>query len=278
MMQRSPSDDLVQHSQLAFNYASDSENRMHSDEGAQPFGFRGGLVPGIADYAFFVPPVVAALGDDWPQRGWMAVRLLAPVYDGDRVVVSGRAKQGSPPSLELELRGADGTVCAECSAGIDGGPEIFEADLAAGPPPPQPEDRPPASLDELPEGTPLGSLEVTLDPTALRAAWSENFGPAGDWPGSVDAPHPAFYPEQGNRILTSNVVLGPWIHTESRTRHVDGVRWGERLSVRAAVREAFEKNGHERVHLDVGFYGSDGRTVALLDHRAIIRPRLAATA
>jgi hypothetical protein len=262
----------MNYSQAAFNYATESENRMHADSEARAFGFRGGLVPGIADYAFFVPPIVEVLGDGWAKCGWMSVKLLAPVYDGDRIEVTGSAEDGPPRVLTLELRGSGGELCAVATAGVEGGPRLFDRDLESGSLP-SIEERPDASLQVLSAGCVLGSLEMKLDQSSFVKEWQEHFGAAGEWPVSAQAPHPAFYPDLGNRILSSNVLLGPWIHTESRTRHLDGVRWGEPITVRGAVRAAFEKRGHEIVYLDVGFYGDDGRALALLDHRAIIRPR-----
>ena len=34
--------------EIAYNHATESENKIHSDEVARRYGFRGGLVPGYA--------------------------------------------------------------------------------------------------------------------------------------------------------------------------------------------------------------------------------------
>ena len=39
----------------AINYAHDSDNRIHSDEYAVRYGFKGGLVPGVG-YPRFISP------------------------------------------------------------------------------------------------------------------------------------------------------------------------------------------------------------------------------
>ena len=251
--------------QQAFNYATESENRMHADDGALRYGFRGGLVPGIADYAYLVPTAMEALGPQWASRGWISVKLLKPVYDGERVEVRGSFVESRAAEIALELRNVEGEVCAVGAAGSEldeeAAPDLETAEL------PAPEDRPDAALEILAPGTALGSLRVEMNAEALRRSWIESFGPSGEWAEGLAAPHPAIYPDLGNRILSSNVLLGPWIHTESRTRHLTPPRWGETVAVRGRVREAFEKRGHEIVHLDVGFFGEDERLLAELDHR-----------
>ena len=41
---------------VAWNPVPDSENRIHSDEGARQYGFRGGLVPGVTVSAYLIHP------------------------------------------------------------------------------------------------------------------------------------------------------------------------------------------------------------------------------
>ena len=49
-------------SATALNTAPDSENRIHSDELAQQYGFEGGLVPGVTISAYLVHPLVERWG------------------------------------------------------------------------------------------------------------------------------------------------------------------------------------------------------------------------
>jgi len=53
----------------AYNQVPESENRIHSDEVARRFGFRGGLVPGVTVTAYLCHPAVDAWGMDWLARG-----------------------------------------------------------------------------------------------------------------------------------------------------------------------------------------------------------------
>ncbi|MDX1383656.1 MAG: hypothetical protein R3190_08435 [Thermoanaerobaculia bacterium] len=251
----------------AFNYATDSTNRIHSDEGARRYGFRGGLVPGIADYAYMTRPVLGRLGCPWMESGWMEAKLLKPVYDGDEV----RVTIAGDEELRLELRDPAGVLCAVGSAGLT---VVEEAPRAADYPvasPPPAESRPPASLDTLVAGKTLGALDVSCDAQSRRD-WIERWGEAGRIPDELTV-HPAVYPDLGNRILDRNVLLGPWIHTESRAVHFAAPAAGEPIEVRGKVARSFAHKGHDFAVLDVAFFGRDARALARLVHTAIVRPR-----
>src|SRR5262252_211857 len=71
----------------ARNTSVDSENKIHDDETALQFGFRGGLVPGVTVYAYMTVPLVAQFGLDWLERGSMQVKFHQPFYDGDQILV-----------------------------------------------------------------------------------------------------------------------------------------------------------------------------------------------
>ena len=66
--------------------------------------------------------------------------------------------------------------------------------------------------------------------------------------------------------------LGPWIHVSSDAWLLEPVRDDDHLEVRARVTDRFERKGHAFVDL-TATYLVDDRPVALVDHRAIWRPR-----
>jgi hypothetical protein len=65
---------------VARNYATASENRIHSDEVARKYGLRGGLVPGVTVYGYLVT-------EEMLERGPVRVRFVKPVFDGDRLAI-----------------------------------------------------------------------------------------------------------------------------------------------------------------------------------------------
>src|SRR5262245_56373132 len=73
---------------VAFNTATQSDNKIHDDEVARRFGFSGGLVPGVDVYAYLCWGPVASWGRDWLERGSFEARFRLPTYDGETVTVT----------------------------------------------------------------------------------------------------------------------------------------------------------------------------------------------
>jgi hypothetical protein len=215
-----------------------SSNLVHEDEFARRLGFRSGLVPGVTLYGYLADLAGERWGDEWLRGGTISARFVQPVYDGEEVTVTGAEADGA---LALEARNPAGELCATGRATAPESPAV--PDIARYPEatlPPQP--RAPV----FSEGQALGSLR-----TALRL-------PDSGWPARL-----------GNDVLVANVALPPWIHVETRTKHVRPVRDAEPVLVRAFVAGLWERRGHRFVDLDVLVCGGDGHPVAQLRHVAI---------
>ena len=72
----------------AKNFSQSNENRMHSDEVAQKYGFKGALVPGVAVYGHLTHPLVEQLGESWLSKSVSKVRFIKPAYHGDQLDVT----------------------------------------------------------------------------------------------------------------------------------------------------------------------------------------------
>ena len=229
---------------FARNTAADSENRIHDDRTAALYGFRAGLVPGVAIYGYLARAIVERFGEDWLARGGMRVRFLEPVYDGDELAVDLNGNEVTASK--------GGTVCA---AGEIFWPETAPPDLALYPEQSLPADRPAASPESLAPGRILGTLYATLA-----------------------APDSEALLTLANHLLMQNVKLGPWLHVASEIRHFGLARGGDRLSVRGRVAERFERKGHRFVVLDIAVVAGIDRLVEQVRHTAIyeLRPRAAA--
>jgi acyl dehydratase len=244
----------VEYRVTARNGAGASENRIHADDVARRYGFRGGLVPGVTVYAYASEPVLDALGPDWWARGSARIRFLAPCYDGEELTVG---VLGAAPSVDFEVTAGE-KVCAVGSASSpldDRGGEEIEPIPAAETP--APEDRPLASEESLRAGTLLGSVPLPAD----REAGDDAAG---------DLVRPAALLRGANRIFSANVVLPAWLHVGSEVRHRRLVAVGEELDVRGRIAEAFERKGHRFVAIDVVWMVGD-ETVAAGRHTAIWR-------
>lgn len=240
----------------ARNPATESENRIHSDDVAARYGFRGGLVPGVTVYGYVATGLAA--DPQWVARGGAEVRFRRPCYDGDLLEVT----LGDDGGIEVRARD-EVCVTGRATTGTTGPdePDVTSADSA-----PDVGQRPPASEITLAKGTVLGWIPLPADEEALSAYLAKVS--VSDW--NRDVLHPGMLLEGANWILTANVVLPPWIHVESSVAHRRAVRTGEPVEVHAAVADEWEHKGHRFVRLDVTWRSAD-EVVAAARHTAIWR-------
>lgn len=255
----------------AFNNAADSENRIHADDVAKDYGFRGGLVPGVTVYAYMTHPVVEALGPQWLESGTAHARFLAPCYDGEEVTAS--AIESDDGKYEIQLT-REGQVLGQGSVSIP-------AESLAAPPiedypdVPMPSERIPAeagALREAVEAGDLGSLNFTFD-EAKSKAYLESVRETLPVYEESQIAHPGFLLSVVNFQLAANVALGPWIHVGSEICHLGLVQVGDQVSVRGRLAEIYEKKGHEFLDMDVAIVTNDAQVVAKVKHSAIYRIR-----
>jgi acyl dehydratase len=258
---------------VARNTATASTNKIHDDAVARRYGFAGGLVPGVDVYAYMTHPPASAWGLDWLERGSMRARFLAPVYEGDGVLVVAGAVGPSPGGhrMALDVRGPDGAVRASGEAQLPEGTVLPRpgGDWAAVD---QADDPPEASPASLAAGTALA-----LAPHGFHAdGAAEYLAEVGErLPLYTDhgVAHPGWLLRDANRVLSANVRLGPWIHVESVVQHHGVVHDGDAVHARATVTREWERKGHRFVELDVGLFAGDDDVVASVVHTAIYSPR-----
>jgi hypothetical protein len=249
----------------AHNAATESENRIHADDVARQYGFKGGLVPGVTVYAYMTRPVVAQWGRKWVERGTLTARFVSPLYEGDAASVEFDEASG-----DVTVRNGDGEVCATGRAGWS---DVDAPSLTDYPDAPVPDrdDRPKASPTSLAPGTVLGALGAGFH--ADRS--NEYLVPISDdlpiwWEEGIA--HPGYLVTFANYILSSNVRLGPWIHVETTAHHFSAVADGEHWSIRGRVADQYERKGHKFVVLDLLVVADDVRPVMGLRHTAIYEP------
>jgi acyl dehydratase len=261
----------------AFNTATASANRIHDDEVAQRFGFRGGLVPGVDVYAYLCHLPAERWGRAWLERGTMTARFRTPVYDGDLVVVSGEpdGDGGSGEALVLELRDPRGQVCAVGRASLPNEPvgeAVGEAPEPGEWPAGEVPDDPPAVSPEALQAGPFGQLTVRFHGDLAGSYLDEVREDLPLFRGPEGPAHPAWLLRHANYVLSNNVRLGPWIHTESTVQHWSTVGDGDVVETRALVTAVRERKGHQLVDLDVLQVVGE-RVVARTAHTAIYQLR-----
>jgi acyl dehydratase len=261
------SDGPVTWSVEARNLPEHAGNPIHTDEGAHAAGFPAALVAGVTTYAYLTHPLVAAWGLDWVARGGGEVRFRAPVFAGDTV------------------RCVPSAIVDEHDDGHDGN-DVDDARDGAGP-----DDRAIVVVDAVcadQEANPRASLRAVRaagEPPPVRdgerlrsrrVELGDHFGADYGWRAGDDLAcyldegvvHPAVWPAIANRVVSDELVRGPWIHTRSIVRHHALARVGTSVDVHATVVDRYERSGHRAV-VDV-VIDHDGAPVATLEHEAIV--------
>ena len=246
--------EVFEHLVVAANPATDSENRIHTDDVARKYGFQGGLVPGVTVYAYACAPILAALGEDWLKEGSATMRFSAPCYDGDlvtaRVEPPGGARSGPPHSITVSV---GERTCATGTAAVAGQPAgAAEVEWA-----PLPEVRPPASREVFAPGTLLGTIPLPTDETRT-SSYLESIGEPAQIYSRQRIVHPGMLLNGANWILSANVVMPAWVHVESRIGHRRPVRIGEPVQVRGIVADSFERKGHRFVAVELAWMAGEG--------------------
>lgn len=261
----------------ARNTAEDSENRIHSDEVAARFGFRGGLVPGVAVYAYMTAPLVSEFDRAWLERGSIQLRFHQPFYENDEVIVRAEVDRDSEPiKVIITASREDGMVCASGVATVDedfcwlGEPRLEDFPLKPLPPI---DARPIASRETLTRGSVLGTVTEKLDlsDTSLLEKICERLP---IYYGANAVAHPMLLLSMANQVMMSNYRLGPWIHAASEIVNWSAARSGEEISALSRIRDLYERKGHEFVALDVLLIADGNRLVQQIRHTAIYRPRV----
>ena len=246
----------------ANNLSRASENRIHADDVARKFGFTGALVPGVEVYAYAMHPAVAQWGRAWLEHGSAEARFYKPVYDEALVQV---AAEAAGDSLALRVT-SGGLECATGSAALPAAAAAPNAAAWAWRQPPA--ERPPARAATLATGTVLCAA-----PQELAADYLDGVRETDPLYRAEGLAHPGQILRLCNKVLTENVVLGPWIHVGSKVRNFSAGRLDEMASARAVVLAEGDHKGHRLAELDVVVLGADGRVLARVQHAAIWRPR-----
>lgn len=259
----------------AWNPVPDSENRIHSDEVARRYGFRGGLVPGVTVSAYLLHPAAVAWGRAWLERGRAHVVVHSPVYDGARFRVE--LEDVRSDAYDAVLLDEDDTRCATAQVSLP----------ASAPAPPQRRGDPLLGRDtSRPDGSPevmeglrasgLGAMPARWCDASPMTAYLREPGAMAPVFREAGLANPSFVLGLTNWVLAGNVHMSPWLHLETDSQFHRVIACDTDLVVEASIAGLFEKKGHGFVDLDVGVFDAvDDAAVASIRLRAIYRMRSA---
>ncbi len=263
---------------IARNFASASENKIHSDEEARRYGLKGGLVGGVSLYAYASELLVALLGPRWLQSGRASVRFVRPVYDGETVnVIATRAAIAGGEGLRLEyvILAPEGQTCVLGDAAVGENPPALpewryelwpgRASLRG--------ERPPLTPQSIPLGAALDRHTVLFDPETVQRYADDHEDP-GAWyrGGSVfglPIVPPGLIAGQVARLLRENFSYGPSVHTASEIQHLAVPLAGGEYTVDAAIVETYNKRGSDYLVADVLVRDHNGEPVTRIRHSSI---------
>ena len=230
----------------ARNLPEHADNPIHTDIGARAAGFPSALVAGVTTYAYLTHPLVAAWGLDWLTRGGGEVRFRAPVFAGAEVRCVPSGASDDPSSVVVEA------VCPD----EERNPRVTFAGVRdSGAPRP------------MRAGEALPSRQFTLG-VEFPADYAERAGDDLTIYRDHHVAHPVTWTQIANRIFSTDLVDGAWVHTRSIIRHHAVGALGTTVDVHATVVDRFERNGSRAV-VDVVIEHA-GRPIATLEHEAIV--------
>lgn len=266
----------------AFNQAPDSQNQIHSDEMAQQYGFRGGLVPGVTLSAYLTQPAVTHWGLSYLERGQGAIKILRPVYHEEAIEIVVNAT--SDRAYTAELMNSEGEVRAIAKVSLAEAHDLPE--------PPVRQSLPRLSLDYRP---PIASPETfarlkSQGTYEAHYRWSRDHSMANYFAKAEEMPallgfsklsdntggfaNTSFLLGCGNWVFASNAAMNPWVHLETQHQWYRPVVEGTEVAAQLTVEGLFEKKGHQFADVRVNLFdAASSQALASIWQRAIYQLR-----
>jgi hypothetical protein len=224
----------------AVNLPVHADNPVHTVEGGIAAGYRGAVVAGVTVYGYITRPIVEAWGAGWLSQGRAQVAFKSATLADEQLDVV-PMQEGDGWTVEA-LHAGEVRARARVFRGHDG-----VAD---------------------PVGDQLEPLVEVLSPN-----WIDQPRDSGEDLAIYEREeivHPAVWTMLANRVFTTQLVDGPWVHTRSDVRHLGLARPGETAVIESWVTDRFTTRAGERVVTDIRI-DVDGRPIAAIEHEAIVR-------
>ena len=255
---------------IAVNHSHASENRIHDDDVAQRYGFRGALVPGVAVFGYMTHPMVATHGTDWLGDSVVSTRFFKPAYDGDRLSIR---MEPRADGLDVTCSNASNELLAELRCSVPAEPSAPDARW-----------RVPGAATRAPR-VEIASEAIELDTPFSAIHWVPTGAENRTYTERVaddlevyatGVVHPHLILHYSNQALVNRFVMPTWIHTGSELRFRRLLRVGDEIEVRAIPTEKWVRKGHEFVKLQLA-YVVEGAPAVEVTHTAIykVAPRSA---
>ncbi|HIF75643.1 MAG TPA: hypothetical protein EYG31_07135 [Porticoccaceae bacterium] len=255
----------------ALNNSQSSENKIHSDEIAEKFGFKGALVSGMNVFGYLSQPLVKHFGPDWLSHRILDVKFLKPAYQGDLVridseIIKTSQIQNTVVSKAFNQTGALLALLESSSPAPM--PSIDNLAYAEGSI--ETHDRREIEWDLIHLQQP--SYDFAWQPTAednkLRVDIQRDTSEIFRGPSSYI--HPFYIGEACNKSLMRMFILPAWIHTASRIILRKSLKIKDKITIKTVPIQKWEKRKHQFIKLYVAMIVNNEVAVEV-EHSAIFK-------
>lgn len=256
---------------LALNDAQSSENRIHSDDIAAQYGFKGALVSGVNVFGYLTQPLVRAYGKAWLDCGIMDVVFIKPAYQ-DNLVKIQTETLGSESSQRNHLTCAfneEGQLLAKLESWLPAElPAVNSFFSQCQNPGAEESQRQAISWDAIELMTPAPVYHWQPSPEDNQAHIEVQRDQSPIYQGEAAYLHPYLLLDACNKTLMRQFEMPAWIHTGSHLVLRQALKQGDKITIHSMPVDKWRRAGHEFIKLYIAMQVGD--TVALeVEHTAI---------
>lgn len=247
-----------------FNDALHTENRIHSDEVAQQFGFEGALVSGVVVFGHMTYLPMKELGVAWLTDNEAEVRFVRPAYDGDVLTMDmDSTVDGCQVNCMNEAKTSLATLTSRPNT-------CFPSPSAAVGPALEESERLPISWDNLQIDKPAAAHFWQPDAKTNLALAEQLEDDLPLYRGDDALVHPFWILRQCNAAFAREFVLPAWIHVGSKIQFHQPLKVGDDIETRLIPTRKWKHKGHQFTTLYIAFI-ADGTVSIEVEHTAIFR-------
>lgn len=256
---------------LALNDAEQSENRIHSDEVAARYGFKGALVSGVNVFGYLSQPLVRIYGEQWLQQGMLDVLFMKPAYQDDLLTISTENLDDTSDQRShlTSAHNEQGQLLARLESWLPTSmPKLNHLAHSAGGK--ANKEREEISWDRIELGSPapLFSWQPSIEENQAHVQIQRDQSPL--YQGEAQYIHPYFLLDACNKSLMRMFILPAWVHTGSKLVLREGIRVGDTLQVLTVPIDKWERKGHQFIKLYIAMK-KDNDVALEVEHTSIFR-------
>ncbi len=259
------------HSGVARNHAEAHENKIHSDEMAARFGFKGALVPGVTVFGLTSIALTKQFGPGWLEGNTVHTRFIKPAYHNEELDVF---LTSSGSTSEARCTNKDATLL--CTLQLQQGVAASEFglqgfDLNAKPTPANRANRQTICWDAIHEDQPfpVRSWQPSAQENAKLAAEVDDHHSAFSATGT-GLVHPHLLLSHANQVLVDQFEMPAWIHVGSELRLHRALHQDTTYRTFAKPVRKWKHKGHEFLTIYIA-YEAGGEASTEIWHTAIYR-------